>query len=116
VGELLARASDAPTSAESREDSGIAVLDRAVAPMTGDLDAMRKLGRVACWSALAAQTFLSRKVARAALTATYGEYQRALVQQLKVRRGDMTVVFVPCRSTSSFPRCWKAAATSRRVD
>jgi len=92
----LARASDAPTSAESREDSEIAVLDRAVAPMTGDLDAMRKLGRVRVLVSFSRTNFfVSQGRPRGFDCDLMGEYQRALVQQLKVRRGDLTVVFVP---------------------
>jgi hypothetical protein len=41
-----ADAPPAPPVDDAQTNDGITVLDRAVAPMTGDLDAMRRLGRV----------------------------------------------------------------------
>src|SRR5215207_5516331 len=92
----LARAADAPTTTESAADTGMAVLDRAVAPMTGDLDAMRKLGRVRVLVSFSRTNFfVSQGRPRGFDCDLMSEYQRALLQQLKLRRGDMTVVFVP---------------------
>src|SRR4051812_29336461 len=92
----LARAADAPASTESSADSGIAVLDRAVAPMTGDLDAMRKLARVRVLVSFSRTNFfVSQGRPRGFDCDLMSEYQRALLQQLKLPRGEMTVVFVP---------------------
>src|SRR5690242_16328989 len=92
----MARAADAPTSTEPTDDSGIAVLDRAVAPMTGDLDAMRKLGRVRVLVSFSRTNFfVSQGRPRGFDCDLMSEYQRALLRQLKARRGDMSVVFVP---------------------
>ena len=91
-----ARAADAPASTEPSDDSGIAVLDRAVAPMTGDLDAMRKLGRVRVLVSFSRTNFfVSQGRPRGFDCDLMSEYQRALLRQLKLPRGDMTVVFVP---------------------
>src|SRR4051812_36880609 len=92
----FASAADAPTSVEPADDSGVAVLDRAVAPMTGDLDAMRKLGRVRVLVSFSRTNFfVSQGRPRGFDCDLMSEYHRALLQQLKLRRGEMTVVFVP---------------------
>jgi membrane-bound lytic murein transglycosylase MltF len=91
-----APAADAPTSTESTADSEIAVLDRAVAPMTGDLDAMRKLGRVRVLVSFSRTNFfVSQGRPRGFDSDLMSEYQVELLKQLKVRRGDLNVVFVP---------------------
>lgn len=91
-----ARGTDAPASSESGDDSGIAVLERAVAPMTGDLEAMRKLGRVRVLVSFSRTNFfVSQGRPRGFDCDLMSEYQRALLKQLKLRQGDMTVVFVP---------------------
>src|SRR4051812_12764829 len=77
-------------------DSSIAVLDRAVAPMTDDLDAMRRLGRVRVLVSFSRTNFfVSQGRPRGFDCDLMSEYQRALLQQLKLPRGEMTVVFVP---------------------
>src|SRR4051812_26344848 len=77
-----ARAADAPTSNESGDDSEIAVLDRAVAPMTGDLDAMRKLGRVRVLVSFSRTNFfVSQGRPRGFDCDLMSAYQRALIQQ-----------------------------------
>ena len=91
-----APAADAPTSTESTADSEIAVLDRAVAPMTGDLDAMRKLGRVRVLVSFSRTNFfVSQGRPRGFDSDLMSEYQLELLKQLKVRKGDLNVVFVP---------------------
>ena len=92
-----ARAAEEPTDTEpAAADSGIAVLDRAVAPMTGDLDEMRKLGRVRVLVSFSRTNFfVAQGRPRGFDCDLMSAYQRALLQQLKARRGDMTVVFVP---------------------
>jgi membrane-bound lytic murein transglycosylase MltF len=91
----FAWAAEAP-STEPSDESGVAVLDRAVAPMTGDLDAMRKLGRVRVLVSFSRTNFfVSQGRPRGFDCDLMSEYQRALLQQQKLPRGDMTVVFVP---------------------
>src|SRR4051794_9353991 len=90
-------AADAPPADEPvPANDGIAVLDRAVAPMTDDLDAMRKLGRVRVLVSFSRTNFfVSQGRPRGFDCDLMSEYQRVLLQQLKARQGDMTVVFVP---------------------
>ena len=89
-------AADPPPVDEPPANDGIAVLDRAVAPMTGDLDAMRRLGRVRVLVSFSRTNFfVSQGRPRGFDCDLMTEYQRALLTQLKLRRGDMNVVFVP---------------------
>src|SRR5689334_13187566 len=93
-----AHAADESNFRESPDaaDSGIAVLDRAVAPMTGDLDAMRKLGRLRVLVSFSRTNFfVSLGRPRGFDCDLMSEYQRVLLQQLKARQGDITIVFVP---------------------
>jgi membrane-bound lytic murein transglycosylase MltF len=91
-----APAADGPTSTETTAESEIAVLDRAVEPMTGDLDAMRKLGRVRVLVSFSRTNFfVSQGRPRGFDSDLMSEYQLELLKQLKVRRGDLNVVFVP---------------------
>src|SRR5690349_18001185 len=86
----------ADTSDDPAADNGIAVLERAVAPMTGDLDAMRKLGRVRVLVSFSRTNFfVSQGRPRGFDCDLMAEYQRVLLQQLKAQRRDMNVVFVP---------------------
>ena len=84
----LARAADAPTSIESATDSGIAVLDRVVAPMTGDLDVMRKLGRVRVLVSFSRTNFfVAEGRARGFDCDLMSEYQRAPAPAAQVAAG-----------------------------
>ena len=92
----LACAADAPPAEELPPEEGVAILDRAVAPMTDDLDAMRRLGRVRVLVSFSRTNFfVSQGRPRGFDCDLMNEYQRALLTQLKLRRGDMSVVFVP---------------------
>jgi membrane-bound lytic murein transglycosylase MltF len=93
---LTVRAAEEPADIEPPPNGSIAVLDRAVAPMTGDLDAMRKLGRVRVLVSFSRTNFfVAQGRPRGFDCDLMGEYQRALLGQLKARQGEMTVVFVP---------------------
>src|SRR5438045_2006709 len=84
----------APPAAAAND--GIAVLDRAVAPMTVDLDAMRRLGRVRVLVSFSRTNFfVSEGRPRGFDCDLMGEYQRALLAQLKLRRAEVSIVFVP---------------------
>lgn len=86
----------AQDAATEPADEGPAVLERAVEPMTGDLDAMRKLGRVRVLVSFSRTGFfVSEGKPRGFDCDLMTEYQRALLQQLKIPRREMTVVFVP---------------------
>jgi membrane-bound lytic murein transglycosylase MltF len=90
-----ALAGDAPPAEEPPPNDGIAVLDRAVAPMTDDLDAMRRLGRVRVLVSFSRTNFfVSEGRPRGFDCDLMSEYQRALLTQLKLRRAEMTIVFV----------------------
>ena len=90
-----ALAGDAPPAEEPAPNDGITVLDRAVAPMTDDLDAMRRLGRVRVLVSFSRTNFfVSEGRPRGFDCDLMSEYQRALLTQLKLRRAEMTIVFV----------------------
>src|SRR4051812_38887796 len=89
-------AADAPPADEPPPNDSIGVLDRAVAPMTDDLDAMRRLGRVRVLVSFSRTNFfVSQGRPRGFDCDLMAEYQRALLAQLKLRRAEMSVVFIP---------------------
>jgi membrane-bound lytic murein transglycosylase MltF len=92
----LTRAAEPSPTEQPPPEDGVAILDRAVAPMTDDLDAMRRLGRVRVLVSFSRTNFfVSQGRPRGFDCDLMTEYQRALLTQLKMRRGDMSVVFVP---------------------